>query len=143
MTIDKAELFERLKKSLKEANVALNLKPKIEESVLDVVNLLKEVIGDGVIFSIDINPHSIGDYSECDKLVNMEKKTGDIDDEYLTLFGFSLAESTSFPVFVETEIESWIANNDDELKNIITSIIEQNSLRIMKFISEKGTSDPI
>lgn len=142
MTIDKPELLERLRRSLEEANIALNLKQKIEESILDVVNLIKEVIGEGVVFSIDINRSSAGVYRECEKLMIMAKNTGDIFDERLTLFGFSLAESTSFPVFVETDMESLIANNDDELRNIVASIIEQNSLKIMKFISEKGIPDP-
>ncbi|MGU0027978.1 hypothetical protein ACVXKM_28400, partial [Klebsiella pneumoniae] len=59
------------------------------------------------------------------------------------LFGFSINESTGYPVQVETEDEAAECTDVDNLKESIVYIIEKRSIEIMKLISEQQEDDDI
>ncbi|EKJ7698232.1 hypothetical protein NUBL19415_50420 [Klebsiella pneumoniae] len=143
MTTKNEEFQERLKASLKKANETLILKDKIESDISSILSMLKDITSDSIDFDILQNNSKIIKYIGCKKIVRIKKNSIMAYPKGFILFGFSINESTGYPVQVETEDEAAECTDVDNLKESIVYIIEKRSIEIMKLISEQQEDDDI
>ncbi|HFZ1089064.1 TPA: hypothetical protein ACIJS4_005370 [Klebsiella oxytoca] len=143
MTTKNEEFQERLKASLKKANETLILKDKIESDISSILSMLKDITSDSIDFDILQNNSKMIKYIGCKKIVRIKKNSIMAYPKGFILFGFSINESTGYPVQVETEDEAAECTDVDNLKESIVYIIEKRSIEIMKLISEQQEDDDI
>ncbi|HFL7971762.1 hypothetical protein AAHV96_26410 (plasmid) [Klebsiella pneumoniae] len=143
MTTKNEEFQERLKASLKKANETLILKDKIESDISSILSMLKDITSDSIDFDIFQNTSKMPKYKDCKKIVRIKKNSSMAYPKGFILFGFSINESTGYPVQVETEDEAAECTDVDNLKESIVYIIEKRSIEIMKLISEQQEDDDI
>ncbi|HHC4035569.1 TPA: hypothetical protein ACN7IO_005234 [Klebsiella pneumoniae] len=143
MTTKNEEFQERLKASLKKANETLILKDKIESDISSILSMLKDITSDSIDFDISQNNSKMIKYIGCKKIVRIKKNSIMAYPKGFILFGFSINESTGYPVQVETEDEAAECTDVDNLKESIVYIIEKRSIEIMKLISEQQEDDDI
>ncbi|HEE9790493.1 TPA: hypothetical protein R8F93_004591 [Enterobacter soli] len=142
MTTKNEELITRLRNSLEKANITLKLKARIEEDMSSVLDILKDLTSDSIDYYIMENSPVIPLYKDCSKLLRLKKKSNSDYSSGMILFGFSINDSTGYPLQLETESEYFECSDVDEMKECIVFIIENKSIDIMKLISEDSDFIP-
>ncbi|WP_027712509.1 hypothetical protein [Dickeya chrysanthemi] len=136
MSIEKGKLLEKISKSLENANNLLKLKGKIENDILQTLNIVQEVTTNAVKFSILENNEAYAQYQSSTKLVKIIKHSNSIIQSGFILLGFSINEKTGYPMMIETEDDLYAIKTESELSDVLVTIIDQKALDIMKLISE-------
>lgn len=142
MTTKEKEFQERLKASLTKANETLKLKNRIDADILSVLSILKELTSDSIDFEISQNIPIQPRFKDCKRIVKVKRKSQNSYSDGFILFGYSINESTGYPMQVETETEVDDCADVDDLKEAIVYIIEHKSIDIMKLISEDTDDIP-
>ncbi|MEB5781677.1 hypothetical protein AAHW07_26565 (plasmid) [Klebsiella variicola subsp. variicola] len=136
MTTKDNEFQERLKASLEKANETLKLKNRIDADISSILSILKELTSDSIDFEISQNVPIQPRFKDCKRLVRLKRKSQVSYSDGIVLFGYSINESTGYPMQIETETEVDDCADVDDLKESIVYVIEQKSIDIMKLISE-------
>ncbi|HEC8749374.1 hypothetical protein O3H74_25850 [Escherichia coli] len=142
MTTKESEFQERLKASLEKANETLKLKNRIDADISSVLSILKELTSDSIDFEISQNIPIQPKFKDCKRIVRLKRKSQSSYSDGFILFGYSINESTGYPMQIETETEVDDCVNVDDLKESIVYVIEQKSIDIMKLISEDTDDIP-
>ncbi|MDF7758925.1 hypothetical protein PU683_05190 [Kosakonia cowanii] len=142
MTSKLEELKERLKKSLENANNILQLKARIEDDISSVLDILKELTSNSIDYKICENEPMVFLFKDCKRLVYIKKKSDESYGSNLILLGFSINESTGYPMQLETDSEFFECKSVDEMKETLAYIIDKKSIEIMKLISEDNSHVP-
>lgn len=142
MTTKDEEFQERLKASLAKANETLKLKNRIDADISSVLSILKDLTSNSIDFEISQNIPIAPKFKDCKRIVRLKRKSQDSYSNGFILFGYSINESTGYPMQVETENEVDDCMDVDDLKESIIYVIEQKSIDIMKLISEDTDDIP-
>lgn len=135
------KIRDRIRQSLENASSTIELKLKIENEIISIMNIIHELTNGEIGFTVKENKPAHSRFVDCEKLVFLKKTS--VNHPYgFTLIGYSLNNETGYPVSVETESEYYDCNNEMELKDIIASIIEKKSLQIIQLMSEKVEDIP-
>lgn len=81
------------------------------------------------------NHHYCPKFINSERLIYVDKVNVNVSDKSgVILFGYSFSKVNDFPIEVETELESFYAEDIDDLLHIIVNIIDRESIRIMELI---------
>lgn len=135
------KLRDRIKRSLENASSTIELKMKIEQDISNIMELVHELtngeIGFDVVDNIPVNPKFEG----CNKLIFLKKSTVNFPYGF-HFIGYSLHKQSGYPVSVETETQYFDCDNEGELTDVIASIIEEKSLKIIELMSTEVNDIP-
>ncbi|MCK9780406.1 MULTISPECIES: hypothetical protein [Enterobacterales] len=130
---DENHFFEKIKASLDRASSIIDIKKQIENKISIVIEKLEMITNNKIKILFKDNHHY------CPKFINSERliyinKVNINDESGFILFGYSFSKINGFPIEIETEIESFHAEDIDDLLHIIVNIIDKQSIRIMELV---------
>lgn len=135
------KLKDRIRQSLINASSTIELKVKIEDEIINIMNMINELTGGEIGFRITENIPVNVNFRDCEKIVFLQKTS--VNHPYgFHIIGYTLNNQTGYPVSLETDSEYYDCNNDSELRDVIASIIDKKSLQIMQLMTEKVENLP-
>lgn len=130
---DENNFFEKIKASLDRASSIIDIKNKIENKINIVIEKLEVITNNKIKVLFKDNHHYSPKFINSERLIYIDKLNAS-DKSGFILFGYSFSKINGFPIEIETEIESFYAENIDDLLHIIVSIIDKESIRIMELV---------
>lgn len=135
------KLRDRIKKSLENASSTIELKQKIEKDIVNILNIISDLTNGEIGFDINDNNPANPSFSASNSLVFLKK--ANVNFAYgFNILGYSLSNTAGYPVTLETETQYYDCNNEDELKDVMASIIDAKSLQIIQLMSEEIDNIP-
>lgn len=132
---DEHKIFEKIKASLNRASFIIDLRSKIEDKISAVVKKLEVITNNKVKVLFEDNNKSNIHFINSERLVYINNAELSKEDGFI-LFGYSFSKINGFPIEIETEIESFHAEDIENLLhiivNIIVNIIDNESIRIIE-----------
>ncbi|MDI3201368.1 hypothetical protein QK324_25530, partial [Serratia ureilytica] len=117
------------------------LKEKIEGIINEMMVIVSELTGGEITHITKDNTPVNRDYSNSDKLVFLKKSSVNFDYGF-ALIGYAINFENGFPVSVETDIEYFDCQNEDELRATIADIIDKKAIKIIQLVEEKVDDIP-
>lgn len=130
---DENNFFEKIKASLDRASSIIDIKNKIENKINIVIEKLEVITNNKIKVLFKDNHHYSPQFINSERLIYIDKLNAS-DKSGFILFGYSFSKINGFPIEIETEIESFYAENIDDLLHIIVNIIDRESIRIMELV---------
>lgn len=130
---DKNNFFEKIKASLDRASSIIDIKKQIENKISIVIEKLEMITNNKIKILFKDNHHYCPKFINSERLIYIDKVNVS-DESGFILFGYSFSKINGFPIEIETEMESFHAENIDDLLHIIVNIIDRESIRIMELV---------
>lgn len=130
---DESNFFEKIKASLDRASSIIDIKKQIENKISIVIEKLEMITNNKIKILFKDNHHYCPKFINSERLIYIDKVNVS-DKSGFILFGYSFSKINGFPIEIETEIESFHAENIDDLLHIIVNIIDRESIRIMELV---------
>ena len=130
---DKNNFFEKIKASLDRASSIIDIKKQIENKISIVIEKLEMITNNKIKILFKDNHHYCPTFINSERLIYIDKVNVS-DESGFILFGYSFSKINGFPIEIETEMESFHAENIDDLLHIIVNIIDRESIRIMELV---------
>lgn len=130
---DENNFFEKIKASLDRASSIIDIKKQIENKISIVIEKLEMITNNKIKVLFKDNHHYCPKFINSERLIYIDKVTVSNEAGFI-LFGYSFSKINGFPIEIETEIESFHAEDIDDLLHIIVNIIDRESIRIMELV---------
>ncbi len=130
---DESNFFEKIKASLDRASSIIDIKKQIENKISIVIGKLEMITNNKIKILFKDNQHYCPKFINSERLIYIDKVNLS-DESGFILFGYSFSKINGFPIEIETEIESFHAEDIDDLLHIIVNIIDRESIRIMELV---------
>lgn len=130
---DENNFFEKIKASLDRASSIIDIKKQIENKISIVIEKLEMITNNKIKILFKDNHHYCPKFINSERLIYIDKVNVS-DESGFILFGYNFSKINGFPIEIETEIESFHAENIDDLLHIIVNIIDRESIRIMELV---------
>lgn len=130
---DENNFFEKIKASLDRASSIIDIKKQIENKISIVIEKLEMITNNKIKILFKDNHHYCPEFINSERLIYIDKVNVS-DESGFILFGYSFSKINGFPIEIETEMESFHAEDIDDLLHIIVNIIDRESIRIMELV---------
>ncbi|WP_100159691.1 hypothetical protein [Proteus columbae] len=130
---DENNFFEKIKASLDRASSIIDIKKQIENKISIVIEKLEMITNNKIKILFKDNHHYCPKFINSERLIYIDN-VNVIGESGFILFGYSFSKINGFPIEIETEIESFHAEDIDNLLHIIVNIIDRESIRIMELV---------
>lgn len=126
-----------IKQSLSEASEKLKIRDSLSNKIKAIAQAIEEATNSLLVVNDD-EPNYVQEDSthpSSERIINVRHRDH-LRQDVIPLFGYRINKTSIFPVLIETETQENFASDEEELYSIITSIITNNSLRIMDLVRE-------
>lgn len=130
---DENNFFEKIKASLDRASSIIDIKKQIENKISIVIEKLEMITNNKIKILFKDNHHYCPEFINSERLIYIDKVNVS-DESGFILFGYSFSKINGFPIEIETEMESFHAEDINDLLHIIVNIIDRESIRIMELV---------
>lgn len=140
---NKSDFFDKIKNSLNRASETIRIRENIAGDIEEIASSISQIT-EGALAVKFVTPDEslmrVG-YESSEKVVVVTKPLSLWGNE-INLFGFGINKETGYPVLIQTTREDFHAFDKHELFDIISDIIDRESINIMDILSQNSNDIP-
>lgn len=140
---NKSDFFDKIKNSLNRASETIKIRENIASDIEEIASSISQIT-EGALAVKFIAPDEKlmkTGYESSEKVVVVIKPSSFLSNG-INLFGFGINKETGYPVLIQTKYEDFYALDKHELFDVISDIIDRESINIMDILNQNSNDIP-